>query len=69
MMSSGKPTLRQGQQGIKFAQAKLIELGVLTDEMITDIQSRAYASAEAAMKFSDDSPYPDPSELIKDVYA
>ena len=60
---------KEEKDPIKFAQAKLIELGVLTDEMITDIQSRAYASAEAAMKFSDDSPYPDPSELIKDVYA
>jgi len=37
--------------------------------MIADIKARALASAEAAMKFSDDSPYPDPSELIKDVYA
>ena len=60
---------KEEKDPIKIAQAKLLDAGVLTEAMIEDIRSRGHASAVAAMKFSDESPYPDPSELVKDVYA
>ncbi len=40
-----------------------------TDEEIEAINNRVKEEVDESVKFADESPYPDPSELYKDVYA
>ena len=46
-----------------------MEAGILTEDERHRYHDEAVAAANAAMKFSDDSPYPPAEELLKDVYA
>lgn len=52
-----------------IAERLLLKAGVLTEEEVKKIHAEALVAAEAALKFSDDSPNPGPEELLKDVYA
>lgn len=54
---------------IMLCEQKMFAAGVLTAEMRDKIHTEAVAAAEAALKFSDDSPSPGPEELLKDIYA
>jgi pyruvate dehydrogenase E1 component alpha subunit len=50
-------------------RAYLIERGFATDAELTEIENTNAAAIEEAAKFGLESPYPDVSELDKDVYA
>ncbi len=39
-----------------------------TDAQVEEINNRVKETVEASVKFAEESPYPDPSELFKDVY-
>jgi len=54
---------------ILLAEQKMFPMGILTEEIKAKIHTEAVAAAEAALKFSDESPNPAPDELLKDVYA
>jgi pyruvate dehydrogenase E1 component alpha subunit len=43
-------------------------MGLLTEKKISNIYGKINAEIESAIKFAEDSPYPDPSELLEDVY-
>lgn len=45
------------------------EKGIATDEEIAAIDKRIEDVVEAAVKFAEESPFPDASEVLKDVYA
>lgn len=60
---------RSKRDPLLVAEKILKEQNALTDEDIARIHEEALAEAKAAMKFSDDSPYPPAEELLKDVYA
>lgn len=45
------------------------EKGIATDEEIAAIDQRIEDVVEAAVKFAEESPFPDKDELLKDVYA
>ncbi|HTB06489.1 MAG TPA: pyruvate dehydrogenase (acetyl-transferring) E1 component subunit alpha [Bacteroidia bacterium] len=40
----------------------------ITDKEVEETEKKIKAQVEASVKFADESPYPDPSELYKDVY-
>lgn len=46
----------------------LREMKVLTDANMADIRKEIEAKIEAAVKFAEESPYPEPAEILQDVY-
>lgn len=54
---------------IKRFKAKLIKMEVLTEEEANKIEKDVMAEIEDAAKFALESPWPEPEELYKDVYA
>lgn len=60
---------RTERDPIVIARRLLKERGLLSDEEADRMHREALAAAEAALKFSDDSPNPAPEELLRDVYA
>jgi pyruvate dehydrogenase E1 component alpha subunit len=59
----------QERDPIKAFTATLKESGMLTDKDIANIESQVKEEIERAVRFAEESPEPDPSELHKDVYA
>jgi len=53
---------------IDVTLAKIKELKYATDKEIEAIDNRVKEIVEESVRFADESPYPDPSELYKDVY-
>jgi len=47
---------------------KLIEMKVLTEKQAEDIDKEALAEMDEAMKFADESPFPEPEEALENVY-
>jgi pyruvate dehydrogenase E1 component alpha subunit len=54
---------------LMIAEKILKEHKAISDAEIERIRTEALDAAHAALKFSDDSPYPPAEELLKDVYA
>jgi pyruvate dehydrogenase E1 component alpha subunit len=59
----------QERDPIILFQDSLKEAGVFTDQDFEDFTNRANAEVEAAVKFADESPFPDEIELMTDVLA
>ena len=59
----------QERDPIQLFQDSLEESGVFTDKDFEDIRQEAIAAVDRAIKFADESPLPDESELLTDVYA
>lgn len=59
----------QERDPIKTFSDKLKQAGVLTDADITEIEARVKKEVEQSVKFADESPEPDESELFTNVYA
>ena len=59
----------QERDPIKVFTAALKEKNILTDKDIADIEAQVKEEVERAVRFAEESPEPDPSELYKDVYA
>ena len=53
---------------IKQFEKKLLEMGVLTQEKIEELDGTIEMELDEAVRFAEESPFPDPSELIQDVY-
>ncbi len=53
--------------GIEKLGKKLLDMGVAEEEL-AKIKAEAEAEMAAAVKFADESPYPDPSEVLEDMY-
>ena len=47
---------------------KLLKEGSITDEEIKEIDGKAKGDADASAEFADASPFPDPMELMDDIY-
>jgi pyruvate dehydrogenase E1 component alpha subunit len=50
-------------------QTKLLETGVLTQAEIEQLSHKTKTAVDEATKFATESPFPDPSEALEDVYA
>jgi pyruvate dehydrogenase E1 component alpha subunit len=59
----------QERDPIKLFQDSLEEAGVFSDKDFEDVRQQAIIAVEKALKFADESPLPDESELFSDVYA
>ena len=59
----------QERDPIRLFQDSLEEAGVFTDGDFQQIHEEAVAAVDNALKFADESPLPDQSELLTDVYA
>jgi pyruvate dehydrogenase E1 component alpha subunit len=59
----------QERDPIKLFQDSLKEAGVFGDKDFDAIHQQAVEAVEKALKFADESPLPDASELLTDVYA
>ena len=53
---------------MRFEQ-KLMEMGILTQEQIEAMVPDIEKEIENAVAFAEQSPFPDPSELMTDVYS
>ncbi len=49
-------------------EKKLIEMGVLTEKEAGKIQKEAVVEIDEAVKFAEESPYPEPEDCLKDVF-
>jgi len=54
---------------IDLFEARLAEQGVLSPEAAQAVHDEVRADIAAAIKFAEDSPYPEPSAILEDVYA
>ncbi|HXG83034.1 MAG TPA: pyruvate dehydrogenase (acetyl-transferring) E1 component subunit alpha [Pyrinomonadaceae bacterium] len=59
----------QERDPIFLFRQSLTEAKVITDTDYDEIEARAKNAVEKAVKFADESPYPDEKELLTDVYA
>ena len=59
----------QERDPIILFQDSLKEAKVFTDKDFEEFMARATAAVDAAVKFADESPFPDESELMTDVFA
>ena len=59
----------QERDPIKVFTAALKENNILTDKDIADIEAQVKEEIERAVRFAEESPEPEASELYKDVYA
>ena len=50
-------------------RGRLLEMGILTEEEAKKIEEEVLREIEEAVKFALESPYPEPEEALKDVYA
>ena len=50
-------------------RAKLTAAGMLSDDQFAAMEAEVVAVAEDAVRFAEESPEPDPAELMTDVYA
>ena len=50
-------------------EAKLAEQGILSADAAQGVHDTVLAEIDAAIKFAEDSPYPDPEAILDDVYA
>ena len=49
-------------------EKQLIKMKVMTQKKIQNVYDKVNKDIEEAIKFAEDSPYPDPEDLLKDVY-
>jgi TPP-dependent pyruvate/acetoin dehydrogenase alpha subunit len=49
-------------------EKKLIEMGILTEKEAGKIQKEAVVEIDEAVKFAEESPYPEPEDCLKDVF-
>ncbi len=54
---------------IKRFEEKLLKMGVLNEEKIKEIEDMIAKEIDEAVKFAEESPYPEPEEALEDVYA
>ncbi len=59
----------QERDPIKIFTSKLMEAGVIKDSDVAEIEAQVKEDVEHSVKFADESPLPDPSELYTDIYA
>jgi pyruvate dehydrogenase E1 component alpha subunit len=59
----------QERDPIRLFQDSLEEAGVFNDKDFEDIRQKAIGAVETAIKFAEESPFPDATELLTDVYA
>jgi pyruvate dehydrogenase E1 component alpha subunit len=60
--------LYRSRDCIDMFRAHLLESSVAAEEDLQELDEKALTVVDAAVKFADESPFPDPEELFADVY-
>ena len=55
--------------GNGYLTKKLVEMGALTEKEADKIYQEALEEIDKAVKFAEESPFPNPAEVLMDVYA
>jgi pyruvate dehydrogenase E1 component alpha subunit len=58
----------KSQDPVEIVKQTLLQLGMASEEEIEKINEEIHLEVEDSVTFAEESPYPDPSELFKDVY-
>jgi pyruvate dehydrogenase E1 component alpha subunit len=58
----------KAQDPVLFVKDILVDNNFITEEGLTEIMDRVKATVEESVKFAEDSPVPEASELYKDIY-
>lgn len=58
----------KGQDPITKVRNTILENGFATEEFLTEMDKRIDAVVEESVRFAEESPWPDDSEVLKDVY-
>lgn len=53
---------------IKTIEARILDFGLASADELKEIKKRIEAEIEDAVRFAEESPFPDPEELFEDVY-
>jgi len=59
----------QAKDPIARMRAQLMQRGILTDALVSKITAEVEAEIDDAIQYAEESPFPAPEELYKDVYA
>ncbi len=59
---------RRTKDPLSLIHDTLVAEGVLTEERAKEIDAAARAETERAVRFAEESPYPPPADILKDVY-
>ena len=59
----------QERDPLKLFSASLLEAKIVDQKVLDEIDQKVREEVEDALRFADESPFPDPSELYTDVYA
>jgi pyruvate dehydrogenase E1 component alpha subunit len=59
----------QERDPIKLFLASLKADGIVSDSELQEIEAQVKEQVEKAVKFAEESPFPDPKELYTDIYA
>jgi pyruvate dehydrogenase E1 component alpha subunit len=54
---------------VKGFRRRLLEWGILSEELVARIQEEAEREMQAAQAFAEESPFPEPKEAFEDLYA
>lgn len=60
---------KKAEDPIEKVKVKLLDNGYATEDELKQIDKKIKAQVAESIKFAEESPYPDPSEAYKDVYA
>jgi pyruvate dehydrogenase E1 component alpha subunit len=58
----------KGLDPVKMTEQRMLEMGIVSEQNIKDIKAEIKAEIADAVKFAEESPYPDASELWEDNY-
>jgi pyruvate dehydrogenase E1 component alpha subunit len=56
------------QDPIQRVKARILEGGIATDEELKEIEAKIKQQVAESVEFAENSPWPDPSEIYRDVY-
>lgn len=58
----------KGLDPVKMTEKRMLEMGLITEKNVKDMKAEIKAEIAEAVKFAEESPYPDASELWEDNY-
>ncbi|MEM3285617.1 MAG: thiamine pyrophosphate-dependent dehydrogenase E1 component subunit alpha [Fervidicoccaceae archaeon] len=60
---------KKNKDPIELFKRRLLDMGIAKEEELRDIDSRVEREVQDAVRFAEESPYPNPEELYEDVFS
>ena len=61
--------VRDEQDCLNVFKARVLKDGLMTEDEMTEIETSVASDVEAAVAYAEESPWPEPEDALKDVYA